>query len=313
MTVPKVSVCIPTYNYARFLPEAIESVLNQTFTDFELLIIDDCSGDNTTAVCNVYAEKDKRIRVRVNTANIGMVNNWNLCLAEAKGQHIKFVFGDDLLSSRTALQEMVDLLEKDRGISLVASARILRDADSRIIRVLAHFKDSVVLPGHAVINRCLSEQKNLVGEPSAVMFRKEDAKRGFLPDYRQIVDLEMWFHLLEKGKFAYISEPLCSFRVHAGQQTSKNAGNLPAAEDNFRIFSQYMTRPYITISAFHTGYIRYDNVYRIWKMYRTGRISRDKAVKEIEARYGYRRFRVIYPLYKTYKPFLKLMKKIREK
>lgn len=109
-----VSVCIPTYNYAGFLPEAIDSVLKQVFTDYEILIIDDCSHDNTKEVVSGYAIRDKRIRFLINPVNGGMVNNWNLCLAEARGEHIKFVFGGDLLSSPGALQKMVSLLDADR-------------------------------------------------------------------------------------------------------------------------------------------------------------------------------------------------------
>lgn len=312
MNSPKVSVCIPTYNYARFLSETIDSVLKQTFTDYEILIIDDCSHDNTKEVVSDYASRDERIRFKVNPVNIGMVNNWNLCLMEARGEYIKPVFGDDLLSSTNALEKMVSLLDSDPNISLVGSARNLIDTTSRVMRVLAHFKDDVVLPGEEVINRCLSEQKNLVGEPSIVMFRKKDAERGFIPHYKQIVDLEMWFHLLEKGKFAYMNEPLCSFRIHAAQQTEKNTRSFTALEDSFHLYDEYMNKPYITINAFHKGYIRYDNIYRIWKMYTTNRISNAHAVREIDARYGYKRFLVFYPLYKIYKPFLKFYRKLKQ-
>lgn len=311
MNSPKVSVCIPTYNYARFLSETIDSVLKQTFTDYEILIIDDCSHDNTKEVVSDYASRDERIRFKVNPVNIGMVNNWNLCLMEARGEYIKLVFGDDLLSSPNALEKMVSLLDSDPNISLVGSARNLIDTNSRVMRVLAHFKDDVVLPGEEVINRCLSEQKNLVGEPSIVMFRKKDAERGFMPHYKQIVDLEMWFHLLEKGKFAYINEPLCAFRIHPGQQTEKNVKSLPSAEDNFHLYREYMSKPYVNICAFHKRYIQYDNVYRIWKLYTTNNISRELAVREINNRYGYTKFMVYYPFYKTYKPLLKLYRKLR--
>ncbi|MGD0883767.1 MAG: glycosyltransferase family 2 protein [Thermodesulfovibrionales bacterium] len=311
MNRPKVSVCIPTYNYASFLPEAIDSVLRQTFADYEILIVDDCSHDKTAELLEVYAGRDKRIRFKINPVNVGMVNNWNLCLTEARGEYIKPVFGDDLLFRHEALEKMVSLLDSHPDISLVGSARNLIDEQSRITKVLAHFKGSGILPGTAVINRCLSEQKNLVGEPSVVMFRKRDAQRGFMLQYEQIVDLEMWFYLLEKGKFAYIDEPLSSFRIHSAQQTQKNTKNFTALEDIFLLYEEYMHKPYITIGAFHKEYIRYDNIYRIWKMYTTKQISKEHAIREVDARYGHVQFLLLYPLYKIYKPFLKFYRKLR--
>ena len=311
MNRPKMSVCIPTYNYARFLPEAIDSVLKQTFDDYEVLIVDDCSHDNTRDVVEEYAGRDKRIRFKINVANIGMAHNWNLCLTEARGEYIKFVFGDDLLSSPDALKKMASLLDTDPNISLVSSARNCIDAKSRSIKVLMHFKDNAILPGEAVINRCLIEQKNVVGEPSAVMFRKKDAERGFLPYYTHIVDLEMWFHLLEKGEFAYLKEPLCSFRIHSGQQTARNITRYSAAEDNFVLYKEYINKPYIRASAFRKKYLWYDHTYKIWKLYTTGSLTKEEALRAIHARYGYTRFLALYPFYKMYKPFQKMYFKIR--
>src|SRR3974377_931912 len=102
MTSPKVSVLVPTYNYARYLPEAIESVLEQDFQDFEVLISDDCSTDGSAEVIARYAAKDSRIRFKIHPANLGMVENWNWCLSEARGDYIKFLFGDDRLAGREA-------------------------------------------------------------------------------------------------------------------------------------------------------------------------------------------------------------------
>ncbi|MGA2261311.1 MAG: glycosyltransferase family A protein [Acidobacteriota bacterium] len=313
MTDPKVTVCIPSHNHAKFIPEAIESILSQNFTNFELLIIDDHSDDDTRDLVGHYANRDKRIHFKINPINIGMVPNWNLCLAEAKGEFIKPVFSDDLLSSQDALQMMVAQLDADPNISLLGSARNLIDSNSRIIQVLAPLEGIGVQPGETVINRCLYEQKNLIGEPTAVLFRRMDAQRGFLPYYKQIVDLEMWFHLLEKGKYAFINQPLCSFRIHPAQQTEKNANSLTALEDLFHLFDEYMTKPYVTLSALHKSYIRFDNVYKISKMRKAGLISKEQAINTIEAEYGYTQFRLTYPLYKLYKPLLRLRRKLKQR
>lgn len=307
----KVSVCIPTYNYARFLPEAIDSVLNQTFTDYEILIINDCSEDNTEEIATAYAGRDRRIRFMNNPFNIGMVANWNLCLQEARGTYIKFVFGDDCLASPYALHKMVSLLDSDPAISLVSSDRNFIDEEAINVKKTLHFRDSAIVQGEAVIALCLSLQKNLVGEPSSVLFRKKDAGRGFLPCYCHIVDLEMWFHLLEKGRFAYINESLCSFRIHSKQQTAKNRKSLSAAIDNFYLYEEYMHKPYVTASPFRKRYIWYDNVYRIWKLYNSDAITKNEMLNEINVRYDYSKFLLFFPVYKCYKPLLKLWHSLR--
>src|SRR5687768_14893088 len=91
---PRVSVLIPTYNYARYLDEAIQSAIRQTFTDFEIIIVDNNSTDNTAEVISKYLT-DPRIRYYRNKSNIGLINNFNRCLELATGQYIKFLLADD--------------------------------------------------------------------------------------------------------------------------------------------------------------------------------------------------------------------------
>ena len=110
---PKVSVLIPTYNYAHYLPLAIESVLNQDFTDFGLIIQDDCSTDNTDEIVERYLS-DRRLIFETNESNLGLAGNWNLCLAKARGEYIKFIFADDLLASQDCLAKMFSVLDRDR-------------------------------------------------------------------------------------------------------------------------------------------------------------------------------------------------------
>ena len=104
---PKISVCIPTYNYAHYISFAVESVLNQQFTDFELIIVDDCSKDNTEEVVSRFLY-DKRVSFEKNERNLGLVGNWNKCLSKARGEYIKFVFADDMLASDEALGRMAE-------------------------------------------------------------------------------------------------------------------------------------------------------------------------------------------------------------
>jgi glycosyltransferase involved in cell wall biosynthesis len=307
----KVSVCIPTYNYAAFLPETIESILAQNFGDFELLIIDDNSTDDTRSVVESYAQRDPRIRFSVNAGNVGMVQNWNLCLARARGEYIKFVFGDDLLPSADALGKMAALLDRDPSLSLVCSARTIVDEQSRVLRVESHIKKTGVLPGVDVINSCLLQKKNLIGEPSIVMFRRAQAERGFLANYRQIVDLEMWFHLLEQGSLAYLDEPLCAFRIHERQQTMQNEASVADLYDFCYLAGDYLDKEYVSLPGIMKSYVRYDGFFGIWKLQLRGKITREAAHELIETHYGFAKFRRWLPLYKAFKPCLKLYRKLR--
>lgn len=212
---------MPTYNYASYLPEAIESVLAQDFEDFELLIVDDCSSDKSAGVVKSFCERDARVRFSVNPVNLGMVNNWKHCLEQARGPYIKFLFGDDKLSDSRALGKMLALLRDNPSATLAASARTILDEKSNVIDIVRPLRDGCH-NGRKIIAECLCENANLIGEPSAVMFRKKDSGNGFNPTYHQIVDIEMWFHLLENGDLAYTREPLCAFRQHSRQQSAVN-------------------------------------------------------------------------------------------
>jgi glycosyltransferase involved in cell wall biosynthesis len=260
---PKVSVLIPTYNYARYLPEAIESVLAQDFGDFEIIIGDDASPDGSPGVLGRYAALDPRIRARVHPKNIGMVANWNWCLREARGEYCKFVFGDDCLVSPRALGRMAGMLDAAPGAVLAASARLILDEDSRAVEVWDDLQRTGLHSGTRVIADCLWKDRNLVGEPSAVLFRRAAATRGFDPDLRQVVDMEMWFHLLLGGDLAFEAEPLCGFRTHARQQTVANRGSHVGPTESLRIAARYLDvlRERGRIGSFARRYIGYRCLY----------------------------------------------------
>jgi glycosyltransferase involved in cell wall biosynthesis len=307
----RVSVCVPTYNYGRYLPAALESVQNQGFRDFELIVIDDASQDDTREVIGKYVRSDPRIRFRVNPENLGMVRNWNECLRLARGEYVKFLFADDLLSSPDALEKMVSLLDSRPDVSLAGSARNLVDPEGIRLSVTFHFRGGAVVNGSDVIDRCLRERKNLIGEPSAVMFRRRDAMRGFDERYKHLVDLEMWFHLLEMGAFGFIDAPLVSFRVHPGQQTVQNIDQRADIEDAFLLFEEYLGKPYLRMGRLTRRFLFFDELYKIWKLYRRKKLDRTETEREIGEHMAFRTFLYWLPFYKAYKPLFKLDVRIR--
>lgn len=308
MANPKLSVLIPTYNYGCYLGQAIDSVLTQTFSDLEIVVIDDCSKDNTDEVMQTYAANDRRIRFECNPANLGMVANWNYCLGIARGDYIKFLFADDFLVSPKALEILVGILDDNPNVSLVGSSRQIIDKDSQFKDIWSFYDQDIIKSGPEVINTCLFENHNYIGEPAAVMFRKCQAERGFDSRYRQLVDLEMWFHLLEQGEYAYIDEPLCAFRVHNEQQTSKNAAVGADIDDTALLHRHYLQKPYILKKPFSEAYLRYNHFYQIWKSYKKSRVMSKKEALEKISTYGIFRFFGLYPIYKAYKPLRKFVR-----
>ncbi len=306
MKNPKISVCIPSYNCAPFIADAIDSVLAQSYPHFELLIIDDCSTDSSAEIISGYAESDPRIVFLRNESNLGMVANWNRCIELARGEYIHYLFADDTFASPECLAKMLSVIESEPTISLVVSARNIIDEDSRVMRVTSHFRDSKVSPGTKVIRRCLYEARNLIGEPSVVMFRKSQALRGFNPEYAQFVDLEMWFHLLEQGTFAYLAEPLASFREHPGQQTKVNMRRMLHIDESLLLLRDFAEKPYARFSAFTRWFLAYNQGYRIWKLYRQGLISRETAEERISENFEVREFLRFLPVYKILSPLFKL-------
>lgn len=309
MASPLVSICIPTYNHERYLAEALQSVVDQTFTDFEVLVIDDCSADGTAAVARDFARRDQRISVQVNDSNRGMVPNWNHCLAQARGRYVKFLFGDDRLTVADALEKMVAAMEQSPAIVLASSARMIIDDQSHVVGTDSYFKEDFVADGRDVIRRCIrriTRDHNLIGEPSAVMFRREFAARGFDCRYRQLVDLEMWFHLLEQGRFAYLREPLCSFRRHEEQQTKFNIAELNFVDDLDYLFTDYLVKPYAGTGAVARTYLRYYQFYKLQKHARQGKHDPALVREKIRQLYGPWRFLLLRPFYRLYTPYWQL-------
>jgi glycosyltransferase involved in cell wall biosynthesis len=243
---PLVTICIPTYNHAHFLPAALQSALKQTERDLEILVVDNCSSDETAAVVREFSLADERVRYVRNSENIGLVGNLNRCLELASGTYIKYLLADDMLEP-DCVRVMLKALESAPGAVLAASRRQLVDRDLTPYRV-AGFKDMHgLLDGRRMIGHTLFNG-NYIGEPTAVIFRKRDAMRGFSDDFTRLVDVEMWFHLLEKGDLVYIDQPLAKVRQHASQETHGIIRTLDFIDEEIELYRRYIDKPYIRVT-----------------------------------------------------------------
>ncbi len=167
----------------------------------------------------------------------------------------------------------------------MASARKIVDENGRPIDTWSCFDQERPIAGTTVITRCLFEQRNLIGGPSAVMFRKELAKRGFDETFFVMADMEMWFHLLEQGCFAYITDPLCAFRTHGRQQTEKDRSSLAPALENHQLLRRYLRKNYVQLRRWISKYLEYDAIRRLLRRSRKLNLA-DPAIEEAVQEWG---------------------------
>lgn len=239
---PEISVCLPVYNGEAFIGQAIDSILSQSFENFELIITDDISKDRTPEILQAYKAKDSRVKVFFNEVNNGALANYNYNLSLAKGKYIKIFAADDVMMDGH-LEQMHEAFERNPSVSLVACAKQIIDSDGALLSVSSTFPKTGLYPGKDVRKNCLKNELsshiiNLIGEPACTLLRAIDVKGGFDAGYFHITDLDMWTRALAKGDLYYFSEPLCKYRQHKDSTTSNNFKSLYYALDFLRILDK---------------------------------------------------------------------------
>lgn len=233
---PLVSICIPTFNAARWIRESLTSAQAQTYQPIEILVVDDASTDDTVEL--VESLRNVRTRIIVNELNLGMVNNWNKCVTLAQGKFVKFLFQDDLLYPE-CVQEMMRPFLADESMGLVFSPRdIILDAnkDTASTRgwiqrcTTLHTKFKVLKEANSGRQLFLEYLKgefcgNWVGEPSCVMIKKECFERlgSFNETMYQNCDVEMWLRIMFFYQVGFVDKKLSAFRFHADSASQANA------------------------------------------------------------------------------------------
>jgi glycosyltransferase involved in cell wall biosynthesis len=232
--LPTVSICLPVYNGESYLKDAIESALQQSFGDFELLIGDDCSTDKSDEIARHYAQADARIVYWRNSSNRGLFGNYNECMSRASGEYIKPYAQDDMFDP-ALLEQMLKVFKENPGVTLVACARRIVDPENNLIKVQSEFPEDKLLPGEEIVRSGLTSLANGIGEPSTVMFPRKFLGDGFDTSLHHLGDMDYWFRLALQGKFFYMSSVLCSFRRHPESTTNKNAKGLRFALDMLKL------------------------------------------------------------------------------
>ena len=223
---PIVSVLMPVFNCELYVASAIESILNQSFKDFEFIIIDDFSTDKSLKKINYY--KDKRIKVLKKTRNSGISDSLNLGLKNAKGKYIIRMDADDV-SLYNRIEKQVEFLDKNLDYVLCGSN--FRILDTNVSRVLPESSDAIKV---SFLRSCA------ICHPT-VAFRKEILDNSNLfydNDMEPAEDYNLWTKLIQKSKFYNIQEELLLYRIHKNQITKKNSWT--QHEKSFQIKLNFM-------------------------------------------------------------------------
>ncbi len=219
MNSPKVSVIIPAYNAMTYLPVTIDNLVRQTFTNFEVLIVNDGSSDDIVEWFSSLS--DRRLRL-ISQANRGISQARNLGIIEAKGEYVAFLAANDLWHP-SKLQKQVFCLDRYPHISLVHSWLVLIDRVGKSTgQVLKYNLSGWVEPQLL--------ERNQIGSPS-VMIRRRcfDSVGLFDPKLRTIEDWDMWIRMSRRYQFMAIAEPLTYYRQYADRMSK----NWLVAETNF--------------------------------------------------------------------------------
>jgi len=209
-----VSVIMPAYNAEKFIGEAIESILNQTFKDFEFIILDDCSKDKTWEIIQEYAKKDERIVAVKNEKNLNIALNRNKGVEMAKGKYIVWADADDI-SKPERIEKLFNYMESHPEVGICGS-NFQGFSGDEVFEVREFFEDDKRL------------RKNIfkfspVAQPTAIIRKECFINVGlFDPGYPPAEDIELSFRIGEKYKFANIPEILLRYRVHLGSATLTN-------------------------------------------------------------------------------------------
>jgi glycosyltransferase involved in cell wall biosynthesis len=232
----KVSIILPTYNGSKYIKVAIESVLTQTFTLWELIVIDDGSNDNTEETINVYTLKDKRIIYLKNENNLGIQKTLNKGLKEAKGKYIARIDDDDEWIDKDKLEKQVDFLENNPSYVLVGTGVIVINEESlELFRYLLP-KDDKSIRNKILSKNCFIHSSVVFKKDSALIFGGYNESN----DTKHIEDYDLWLKLGTVGKLSNLPIYAVKFTIRDDSISSTN--KIGQFEKNINLLKRYKNK-----------------------------------------------------------------------
>lgn len=212
---PHVSIGLPVFNGEQFLPDALDSLLAQTFTDFEIIIVDNCSSDRTPEICRRYAERDSRIRYFRNPENIGVNPNWRRVFSYARGAYFKWSTHDDRYAPEF-LEKCLAVLDRDSGVVVCYPRALKIDETGQPFRQMAFgLKTDLERLRNPVERLRALLWINLGAPPILGVIRTDVLRKTPLIGASYAADQVLLAELALHGRFHEVSEELLFHREHA--------------------------------------------------------------------------------------------------
>ncbi len=216
---PLVSVVTPLYNTEKYLAECIESVLAQTYQNWEYVIVNNCSTDRSLEIAQCYAQQDTRIHLQTNEKFLSAIQNWNQALRQisAASKYCKMVHADDWLFPE-CIAQMVELAKANPSVGIVGAYRLEEDQVS--LDGLPY--TSKVLPGREICQTTLLGGPYLFGSPTSLLIRSDfiRSRAAFYNEQNIHADKEVCFEILRQADFGFVHQVLTFTRRHNEAMTS---------------------------------------------------------------------------------------------
>ncbi|MGX7704566.1 glycosyltransferase family 2 protein [Methylobacterium sp. Gmos1] len=220
--MPAIDVLVPCYNYGRFLPDAVHSILSQDVDGLRVMVIDDASTDGSAAVARRLAAEDRRVTVRVHEANRGHIATYNEGIAAAAGDYFLLLSADDLLTPG-ALARAVALMEAEPGVAMTHGHELMLSPGidpNDLPRAADGPAEWLIASGDAMIEVLCSLARNVVGTGTAVVRTSAQKRAGpYRADLPHAGDLEMWLRIARQGDVAVTRTAQAIRRMHGSNMS----------------------------------------------------------------------------------------------
>jgi glycosyltransferase involved in cell wall biosynthesis len=211
--IPAVSVVMPAYNAEKYIGEAIESILNQTFDDFELIIIDDASTDSTWKIIQEYAKKDTRVVIFQNEKNLKLAKTLNIGILKAQGKYIARMDADDI-SLLNRFQKQFDFMEENPEVVILGGSMKIIDQNGSIRSYRKYHQDD------STIRRYIFRYSPFCHPTIFIRRSCLNKTVGYDEKYNPAEDYHLYFQLGRLGKFANLKDTLICYRVVDNSMTT---------------------------------------------------------------------------------------------
>lgn len=223
MRMPLVSIITPTYNSERFVAETIRSVLAQTYANWELLIVDDASSDETVSIVQQFAKQDDRIKLHTLQTNSGAAIARNTAIEMASGDYIAFLDADDLWKAEKLEKQIAFMQKNDIAVSF-SSYELMDEAGNSLQKMIK------ALPK---VNYSKMLKSNYIGNLTG-MYDASKLGKVYMPNIRKRQDWALWLQLVHNVGYAYsLPEPLAIYRV---RDNSISSNKLNLLKYNYAIY-----------------------------------------------------------------------------